>query len=166
MRAECCSNPRSHALDIAPKPNAAARHGQAQAWHATCSTERLVNARKLTRIPIRQVVRYHVLEIDGQKLEMARIGTTLASDLSPGGMFLTHTRLTPGVHVRFYFELPGGYVEAVGKVVHSQHRVDAVGVARPGSGVRFVGMSDGDRQKLDAYLGGDACSHRISEARV
>jgi c-di-GMP-binding flagellar brake protein YcgR len=125
-----------------------------------------VTDRKLTRIPIRQVVRYHVLEVDGQKLEMARIGTTLASDLSQGGMFLSHTRLTPGVHVHFYFELPGGYIEAVGKVVHTQHRVDAVGVARPGSGVRFIRMSESDRQRLDAYLAGDAGTHRNSEARV
>jgi hypothetical protein len=107
-----------------------------------------------------------VLEVDGQKLEMARIGTTLAANLSSAGMFLAHARLTPGVHVHFYFELPGGYIEAVGKVVHNQHRVDAAGVARPGSGVRFIRISDGDRQRLESYLAGRSASHRFSEAQA
>jgi hypothetical protein len=126
-----------------------------------------VNERKPPRVATRQMVRYHVLEIDGQKLEMARIGTTLASDVAPGGVFMTHAQLTPGTHVHFSFELPGGYVEAVGKVLHNQHRIDATGVARPGAGVRFIRMSDGDRARLDQFLGGGRGGHRISEgARV
>jgi len=121
----------------------------------------------LARTPVRQLVRYHVLEIDGQKLVMERIGTTAASDVAPNGLFMAHAQLTPGTKVHFYFELPGGYIEAVGKVVHNQHRIDAGGMARPGSGVRFLSMSDGDRQRLDQYLGGGSSSHRVSEgARV
>jgi hypothetical protein len=125
-----------------------------------------VNERKLPRIATRQLVRYHVLEVDGTKLEMARIGTTLASNLSSAGTFLSHAQLTPGVHVHFYFELPSGYIEVVGKVVHNQHRIDATGVARPGSGVRFIRMNDRDRQRLESYVNGGSSSHRISEARV
>ncbi len=122
--------------------------------------------RKQERIHTRQLVRYHVLAIEGATLEVQRIGTTLASDVSSTGLFLSHAALTPGTHVHFYFELPAGYIEAVGKVVHNQHRVDAAGVARPGAGVRFIRMSDGDRRRLESYLRGRSSSHRFSEARV
>ncbi len=122
--------------------------------------------RKQQRIPTKQVVRYHVLAIEGSSLELTRIGTTLASDVSSTGMFLSHADLTPGTHIHFYFELPSGYIEAVGKVVHNQHRVDAAGVARPGSGVRFIRMSEGDHQRLESYLGGRSAGHRFSEMRV
>lgn len=119
------------------------------------------------RVPTRQVVRYHVYEIEGRTLEVQRIGTTLASDVSPTGMFLSHAALTPGTRIHFYFELPTGYIEAVGKVVHNQHRIDAAGVARPGAGVRFIRMSASDKGRLESYLGGRPASHRISEgARV
>lgn len=110
--------------------------------------------RKQPRVRTLQVVRYHVFRVDGRALDVARIGTTLASDVSSTGMFLSHAELTPGTHIHFYFELPGGYLEAVGKVVHNQHRVDALGVARPGAGVRFIQMNDGDRSRLLAYLAG------------
>lgn len=106
-----------------------------------------------------QVVRYHVFRVDGRELDIKRIGTTLASDVSANGMFLSHAELTPGTHIHFYFELPGGYIEAVGKVVHNQHRVDGGGVARPGAGVRFIQMSDSDRSRLLAYLAGRQRSH-------
>ena len=123
--------------------------------------------RKQERVHTRQVVRYHVYEIEGRKLEVQRIGTTLASDVSTTGMFLSHADLTPGTRIHFYFELPTGYIEAVGKVVHNQHRVDAGGVARPGAGVRFIRMSASDKRRLESYLGGRPTSHRNSEsARV
>jgi hypothetical protein len=125
-----------------------------------------VTDRNASRPLNRHPVRYHVLDVEGHKLEVARIGTTLASDLSSSGLFLSYARLTPGVYVHFNFELPGGNVEAVGKVVHNQHRMDDHGVARPGAGVRFTSMSDGDRQRLEAYLGGQGAGHRFSEARV
>ncbi|MGZ3443392.1 MAG: PilZ domain-containing protein [Polyangia bacterium] len=119
------------------------------------------------RVPTKQVVRYHVYQIDGRELEVRRIGTTLASDVSTSGMFLSHAELTPGTRIHFYFELPTGYIEAVGKVVHNQHRIDASGVARPGAGVRFMRMSASDKRRLELYLGGRPASHRISEeARV
>jgi hypothetical protein len=100
------------------------------------------------------VVRFHVLDVAGKKLDIARIGTTLASDVSQNGMFLAHAELKAGAHVHFYFELPGGYIEAVGKVVHNQHRIDASGVARPGSGVRFIRISESDKKRLEDYLAG------------
>ena len=62
--------------------------------------------------------------------------------------------------MHFYFELPGGYIEAVGKVVHNQHRIDAGGVARPGAGVRFIRMSEGDKSRLEDYLAGRSSSQR------
>ena len=130
------------------------------------SLARVMTNRKQERIHTRQLVRYHVLAIEGSTLDVRRIGTTLASDVSPGGMFLSHAELRPGTHVHFYFELPTGYIEAVGKVVHNQHRVDAAGVARPGSGVRFIRMSDSDRARLVKYLAGRSTGHRFSEARV
>ncbi len=114
----------------------------------------------------RQVVRYHVFHVDGSELNVGRIGTTLASDISAAGMFLSHASLTPGTFIHFYFELPTGYLEAVGKVVHNQHRLDAAGVARPGAGVRFVAMNGGDRDRLQQYLAGRSTSHRIPEARA
>jgi len=123
-----------------------------------------VSNRKTQRTHTLQVVRYHVLAIEGSTLEVQRIGTTLASDVSPTGMFLSHAELTPGTCVHFYFELPTGYIEAVGKVVHNQHRVDAAGVARPGAGVRFIRMSASDKRRLESYLGGKTSSHRNSEA--
>jgi hypothetical protein len=109
----------------------------------------------------RQIVRYHVLELntDGA-LELAQIGTTLASDISLEGAFLAHVTLKPGTRLHFYFELPDGYVECVGKVVHNQHRIDAYGVARPGSGVRFVVVAGLDKQRLARYLAGQTRSHR------
>jgi len=107
-----------------------------------------------------------VLAIEGSTLEVRRIGTTLASDVSPTGMFLSHAELTPGTCVHFYFELPTGYIEAVGKVVHNRHRVDAAGVSRPGAGVRFIRMSAGDKRRLEAFLGGRLSGHRNPEARV
>jgi hypothetical protein len=111
------------------------------------------------------VVRYHVLEVNAEdKLELAQIGTTLASDISLDGVFLSHVILKPGTRMHFYFELPDGYVECVGKVVHNQHRIDSFGVARPGSGVRFVIVAGSDRQRLARYLAGKARSHRFSEA--
>ena len=122
--------------------------------------------RKTQRTHTLQVVRYHVLAIEGSTLEVQRIGTTLASDVSPTGMFLSHAELTPGTCVHFYFELPTGYIEAVGKVVHNQHRMDAAGVARPGAGVRFIRMSASDKRRLESFLGGKSGSHRNSEARV
>ena len=122
--------------------------------------------RRTERVPTRQVVRYHVLAIEGSTLDVKRIGTTLASDVSTSGLFLSHADLTPGTHIHFYFELPAGYIEAVGKVVHNQHRVDASGVARPGAGVRFIRMSDSDRRRLESYLAGRSASHRFSEARA
>jgi hypothetical protein len=113
----------------------------------------------------RQVVRYHVLEVNADaELELAQIGTTLASDISVDGVFLSHVMLKPGTRLHFYFELPDGYVECVGKVVHNQHRIDAFGVARPGSGVRFVIVAGLDRQRLARYLAGKARSHRNPEA--
>jgi hypothetical protein len=126
----------------------------------------VVSNRRQQRIHTRQIVRYHVLAIEGSTLEVQRIGTTLASDVSQSGMFLSHAELTPGTHIHFYFELPTGYIEAVGKVVHNQHRIDAAGVARPGAGVRFIRMSASDKRRLESYLGGRQTSHRISEARV
>jgi hypothetical protein len=126
-----------------------------------------VSNRMQQRVPTKQVVRYHVYQIDGRELEVRRIGTTLASDVSVTGMFLSHAELTPGTRIHFYFELPTGYIEAVGKVVHNQHRVDASGVARPGAGVRFMRMSASDKRRLELYLGGRPSGHRISEeARV
>lgn len=125
-----------------------------------------MSKRKQERVHTRQVVRYHVYQIEGRKLEVQRIGTTLASDVSTTGMFLSHAQLTPGTRIHFYFELPTGYIEAVGKVVHNQHRVDAAGVARPGAGVRFIRMSASDKRRLESYLAGRSSGHRISEARV
>jgi PilZ domain len=122
-----------------------------------------VSNRIQQRVPTKQVVRYHVYQIDGRELEVRRIGTTLASDVSTTGMFLSHAELTPGTRIHFYFELPTGYIEAVGKVVHNQHRVDASGVARPGAGVRFMRMSASDKRRLELYLGGRPSGHRISE---
>ncbi len=112
----------------------------------------------------RQVVRYHVLEMKGDELQLERIGTTLASDISLDGVFLSHVTLKPGTRLHFYFELPDGYVECVGKVIHNQHRVDASGVARPGSGVRFVIVAGSDRLRLARYLAGKERGHRIPES--
>jgi len=123
-----------------------------------------VSERRAKRTPTKQVVRYHVYQIDGRELEVRRIGTTLASDVSTTGMFLSHAELTPGTQIHFYFELPTGYIEAVGKVVHNHERVDASGVARPGAGVRFIRMSASDKRRLESYLGGKTSSHRNSEA--
>src|SRR6476646_8333090 len=123
-----------------------------------------VSERRAKRTPTRQVVRYHVYQIDGRELEVRRIGTTLASDVSTTGMFLSHAELTPGTQIHFYFELPTGYIEAVGKVVHNHERVDASGVARPGAGVRFIRMSASDKRRLESYLGGKPAGHRNSEA--
>lgn len=120
--------------------------------------------RKQPRVATRQVVRYHVYRIDGRELEVQRIGTTLASDVSTTGMFLSHAELTPGTRIHFYFELPAGYIEAVGKVVHNRQRVDAGGVARPGAGVRFIRMSASDKRRLESYLGGKSGGHRNPEA--
>ena len=108
--------------------------------------------RKQQRVHTRQVVRYHVYQVEGRALEVQRIGTTLASDVSTTGMFLSHA------------ELPTGYIEAIGKVVHNQHRIDAAGVARPGAGVRFIRMSASDKQRLESYLDGRQSGHRFSEA--
>ena len=126
----------------------------------------VVTNRKEERCFTRQVVRYHVLAIEGTTLDVRRIGTTLASDVSSTGMFLSHAELTPGTCIHFYFELPTGYIEVVGKVVHNQHRVDAAGVARPGAGVRFIRMSESDKRRLESWLAGKSASHRFSEARV
>jgi hypothetical protein len=123
-----------------------------------------VSERRAKRTPTRQVVRYHVYQIDGRELEVRRIGTTLASDVSTTGMFLSHAELTPGTQIHFYFELPSGYIEVVGKVVHNQQRVDGSGVARPGAGVRFIRMSASDKRRLESYLGGKAAGHRNPEA--
>ena len=122
--------------------------------------------RKQQRVPTRQVVRYHVYQIDGRELEVRRIGTTLASDVSTTGMFLSHAELTVGTRIHFYFELPTGYIEAVGKVVHNHERVDGGGMARPGAGVRFIRMSASDKRRLESYLGGRKSGHRNPEARV
>jgi hypothetical protein len=125
-----------------------------------------VGNRKQHRTHTKQVVRYHVLAIEGTTLEVQRIGTTLASDVSPTGMFLSHAELTPGTCVHFYFELPTGYIEAVGKVVHNRQCIDAAGVSRPGAGVRFIRMSASDKRRLESFLAGKTASHRFSEARV
>src|SRR5262249_54082033 len=126
-----------------------------------------VSKRKEPRIETRQIVRYHVLTLGADdKLELTSVGTTLASDISVDGVFLSHVMLERGVRLHFYFELPDGYVECVGKVVHNQHRIDAHGVARPGSGVRFVIVSGLDRQRLARYLAGKARGHRIPEAEA
>jgi hypothetical protein len=123
-----------------------------------------VSKRKQPRIQTRQVVRYHILEVRGDELELTRIGTTLASDISLDGVFLSHVTLPPGTRLHFYFELPDGYVECVGKVVHNQHRIDGFGVARPGSGIRFVIVAGLDRMRLAKYLAGKRSGHRIPEA--
>lgn len=125
-----------------------------------------VGKRQQERVQTLQVVRYHVYQIDGRALDVTRIGTTLTSDVSTTGMFLSHADLTPGTHIHFYFELPTGYIEAVGKVVHNQHRIDAAGTARPGAGVRFIRISASDKRRLESYLGGRSAGHRFSEARV
>ena len=126
----------------------------------------VVTNRHEPRTFTKQVVRYHVLAIEGTTLDVRRIGTTLASDVSPTGMFLSHAELTPGTCIHFYFELPTGYIEAVGKVVHNHERVDAADIARPGAGVRFIRMSASDKRRLESWLGGKGGSHRNSEARV
>jgi PilZ domain-containing protein len=124
-----------------------------------------VSKRKQPRQRARQIVRYHVYEIEGSELNVARIGTTLASDISQSGMFLSHASLTPGTQIHFYFELATGYIEAVGKVVHNRERIDDAGTARPGSGVRFIRMSERDRARLKSFLAGRSTSHRIPETR-
>ena len=123
-----------------------------------------VGKRKQERVQTLQVVRYHVYRIEGRAVEVQRIGTTLASDVSTTGMFLSHAELTPGTQIHFYFELPTGYIEAVGKVVHNQPRLDAAGAARPGVGVRFTRMSASDKGRLESYLAGRSTGHRFSEA--
>lgn len=123
-----------------------------------------MSQRKQPRKRVAQIVRYHVYEIDGRELNVARIGTTLASDISQTGMFLSHASLTPGTHIHFYFEVPSGYIEAVGKVVHNRARDDG-GVERPGSGVRFVRMSERDRARLKAFIAGRSTSLRNPETR-
>lgn len=110
------------------------------------------------------MVRYHVLAMNGDQLELARIGTTLASDISLDGLFLSHVTLAPGTRLHFYFELPDGYVEGVGKVVHNQRRSDGRGRACPGSGVCFVIVGGLDRRRLAKYLAGKRAGHRIPEA--
>jgi hypothetical protein len=111
----------------------------------------------------REIVRYHVLEANGSELEMARIGTTLASDISQEGVFLANANIAPGAHVHFYLDLPDGYIEVVGKAIHNQRRIDPVGVARPGTGVRFLRVSTHDRARLASYLADRPASHRIPE---
>ncbi len=134
---------------------------------ASAGTERAersgVSKRRQQRLDIRQVVRYHVLEIAGGRLEQSRLGTTLASDISQDGVFLSHVALSPGTQLHYYFELPDGYVECVGKVVHSDERVDAFGVSRPGAGVRFLRMADLDRARLARFLAGKQRGHRIPD---
>jgi hypothetical protein len=125
--------------------------------------KRRVSKRKEPQVPARQIVRYHVLELVNDELQLQRIGTTLASDISLDGVFLAHVTLKIGTRLHFYFELPDGYVECVGKVVHNQHRVDSFGVAKPGSGVRFVIVSGMDRMRLAKYLAGKGRGHRIPE---
>jgi hypothetical protein len=124
-----------------------------------------VTQRKQPRQRARQIVRYHVYEIEDNELNVARIGTTLASDLSQSGMFLSHASLSPGTQIHFYFELPTGYIEAIGKVVHNRARADAGGETRPGVGVRFIRMNERDRGRLRSFLAGRSKSHRIPETR-
>lgn len=85
------------------------------------------------------------LEHDGATV----FGTTV--DLGRGGLFLrTALPMDPGADVRVTLTLPGqrGLLVADGQVVH---RVAPREGDRPGLGVRFVDVTDG--QALGAFLG-------------
>ena len=88
------------------------------------------------------------LEHDGATV----FGTTV--DLGRGGLFLrTALPMDPGADVRVTLRLPGqrGHVVAEGQIVHRVAPTAGDGRDRPGLGVRFVELADGNA--LGAFLG-------------
>jgi hypothetical protein len=104
-----------------------------------------------TRLP----VRYQVFDGRAGRLNIGRISTARARDISSKGLFLSDASLPSGTRLHIFFELPetwGACIEAFGEVVHERARLDAMGFEVAGVGVRLLQMHEHDRVRLEKYL--------------
>ncbi len=117
--------------------------------HAPETQEPSGNARRRPRAYRRIAVRCGCwLEHEGATV----FGTTV--DIGGGGLFLrTALPMDPGADVRVTLRLPDqrGHVIAEGQIVHRVAPARGDARDRPGLGVRFIEVADG--QALGAFLG-------------
>ena len=103
----------------------------------------VVERRKNSRIPISLEVTFD----SGEQLLSSYL-----FDIGEGGIFVgTSEPLEVGSTIRLCFHLPGmsNSLLVMGSVIWRQGSGDS---SRPGMGIRFVEISDNDRERLDAFL--------------
>ncbi len=111
--------------------------------------------RRRHRWSTRMPVRYQVFDARTGGLNIGRISSARARDISAQGLFLSDVHLPSGTRLHIFFELPetwGSCIEAFGEVVHDRARLDALGFEVAGVGVRLQQMPEHDRQRLEKYL--------------
>ena len=73
----------------------------------------------------------------------------LSGDVSRGGLFVvTWRKLSAGTRIFVAIDLPEGRLLADGEIRWVREAAEAV---TPGLGITFIGLSDEDRQRIDAF---------------
>ena len=108
--------------------------------------------RRAPRLRTRARVRLHVFDGHSGELQLGQIHEAESRDFTSRGVFLTGVALPCTTRVHLYIELPTGWIETFGVVVHNHPQRDAHGVERLGVGVRITRMSYEDEQRLDSFL--------------
>ena len=111
--------------------------------------------RRAPRLRTRARVRLHVFDGHTGELQLGQIHEAESRDFTSRGLFLTGVALPCTTRVHLYIELPTGWIETFGVVVHNQPQRDAHGLERVGVGVRLTRLSFDDEQRLEAFL--DVC---------
>lgn len=100
-------------------------------------------------------MRLHVFDDKSGELLLGQIHEAESRDFAARGLFLTGVTLPCATRVHLYIELPTGWIETFGVVVHNQPQRDAHGLSRVGVGIRITRLSFDDEQRLDEFL--DIC---------
>lgn len=82
-----------------------------------------------------------------------RASGEVCANLSRGGAFIrTSDAVEPGRRLLVQIHLPGGAVEAVGRVAWSKRTLSPEGSVDSGMGVEFLGASPEDESTLQHYI--------------
>ena len=109
--------------------------------------------RRAPRLRARTRVRLHVFDNNSGELTVGRIVEAETRDFAARGLFLADVQLPICTRLHLYVELPTGWIEVFGVVVHDRPRLDASGSSRIGVGVRFTRIALDDEHRLEGFLG-------------
>ena len=107
------------------------------------------------RKSVRAVVR---LEVEGGKQNLLRVPLYVTENMSRGGMFLiTKDPLMEGTELNLKFSLPGDEkaIEVTAEVLWAREGEERQDIP-PGMGIRFIKISDEDRDHIGNFVEGIA----------